>query len=195
MRKIIVSEFVTLDGVMEAPGGEPGYPHSGWVLEFMSPEQLQYKLDEVLEAESLLIGRVTYESFAAAWPKRSGEFADKMNAMPKHVVSSTLRDPEWHNSEVLKGDVPQGVARLKEKEGGPILVVGSRTLVHTLMEHHLVDEYRIMIFPVVLGAGRRLFSETRDKTVLRLADTRAFSSGVVVHTYDPVSTLRSRSLN
>lgn len=188
MRKLIVSEFVTLDGGMEAPGGEPGHRHTGWVFDFMSPEQLRYKLDEVLEAESLLIGRVTYESFAGAWPKRSGEFADKMNAMPKHVVSTTLRDPEWNNSVVIKEDVMGEVAPLKEREGGPILVAGSRTLVHALIGHGLIDEYRLMIFPVVLGSGRRLFPETQDKTVLRLADTRTFSSGVVVHTYCTVST-------
>jgi dihydrofolate reductase len=208
VRKIIVSEFVTLDGVMEAPGGEAGHPHSGWIRDFMGPEQLRYKLDEVLEAESLLIGRVTYESFAAAWPERSdrehradqdvervaenrseiGEFADKMNAMPKHVVSTTLRDPKWNNSRVINGDVAGEVTRFKKQEGGPILVVGSRTLVHTLMEHDLVDEYRIMIFPVLLGSGRRLFPETQHKTVLRLADTRTFSSGVVVHSYYRVTT-------
>jgi len=183
VKKIIVSEFVTLDGVMEAPGGEPGHRHSGWVGDFMGPEQLRYKLDEVLEAESLLIGRVTYESFAEAWPKRSGEFAEKMNAMPKHVVSNTLQAPVWNNSRVLKGDIAGEITRLKAQEGGPILVAGSRTLVHTLMEHNLVDEYRLMIFPVLVGSGRRLFPETQDKTVLRLADTRTFSSGVVVHTY------------
>lgn len=208
VRKIIVSEFVTLDGVMEAPGGEAGHPHSGWIRDFMGPEQLRYKLDEVLEAESLLIGRVTYESFAAAWPERSdrehradqdvervaenrseiGEFADKMNAMPKHVVSTTLRDPKWNNSRVINGDVAGEVTRFKKQEGGPILVVGSRTLVHTLMEHDRVDEYRIMIFPVLLGSGRRLFPETQHKTVLRLADTRTFSSGVVVHSYYRVTT-------
>jgi len=208
VRKIIVSEFVTLDGVMEAPGGEPGHPHSGWVRDFMSPDQLRYKLDEVLDAESLLIGRVTYESFAAAWPERSnrehradpdvervaerrsdiGEFADKMNAMPKHVVSTTLRDPKWNNTRVIKGDVAGEITRLKKQEGGPLLVVGSRTLVHTLMEHDLVDEYRIMIFPVLVGSGRRLFPETQYKTVLRLADSRTFSAGVVVHSYYRVST-------
>ena len=207
MRRIIVSEFVTLDGVMEAPGGEPGHPHSGWVRDFMGPEQLRYKLDEVLEAESLLIGRVTYESFAAAWPERSNpehpvdqdfergvrarsemeEFADKMNAMPKHVVSTTLRDPKWNNSRVIHGDVPGEITRLKAQAGGPILVVGSRRLVHALMEHDLVDEYRLMIFPVLLGSGRRLFQDTQRKTVLRLADTRTFSSGVVVQSYHRLS--------
>jgi dihydrofolate reductase len=207
VKKLVVSTFVTLDGVMEAPGGEPGHPHSGWVRDFMGPEQLRYKLDEVLEAGSLLIGRVTYESLAAAWPERSiradradqdlervaerrdeiGEFADKMNAMPKHVVSTTLRDPEWRNSRVIRGDVAQEISGLRAQEGGPILVIGSRTLVHTLIEHDLVDEYRLMIFPVVLGSGRRLFPETENKTVLRLADTRTFGSGVVVHTYQPVT--------
>jgi len=187
MSKIVVSEFVTLDGVMEAPGGEPGHPHSGWVFDFIGDEQLRYKLEETLEAESLLIGRVTYESFAGAWPGRSGEFADKMNAMPKHVVSTTLRNPEWHNSSVIGRDVVENITRLKQQEGGPILVAGSRMVVHTLMEHDLVDEYRLMIFPVVLGSGRRLFPETQTKTMLRLADTRSFSSGVVVHTYHPTS--------
>lgn len=183
MIRLIVSEFLTLDGVMEAPGGEPTHPHAGWVFDFMGPEQLQYKLEEVREAESLLIGRVTYESFAGAWPKRTGEFADKMNAMPKHVVSTTLQKPEWNNCTVMRDDVAAQVARLKNQAGGPILVAGSRTLVHTLMAHDLADEYRIMIFPVLLGSGRRLFPETPHKTVLRLVDTRKFSSGVVVHHY------------
>lgn len=185
MKKIIVSEFVTLDGVMEAPGGEASHPHSGWVFSFMSTEQLQYKLDEVLEAESLLIGRVTYESFANAWPKRSGDFADKMNTMPKYVVSSTLQDPEWSNSKVLRGDFVKEIRQLKAQDGGPILVAGSRTLVHTLMEHDLVDEYRLMIFPVLLGSGRRLFPESQNKTLLRLLDVQTFGSGVLVSTYAP----------
>jgi dihydrofolate reductase len=183
MRKLIVSEFVTLDGVMEAPGGEEGHPHTGWVFDFMSPEQEQYKLDEVLESEALLLGRVTYEGFAAAWPARSGPFADKMNSMPKFVVSSTLQELEWDNSTPIRGDVADEVAKLKQQEGGPIVVAGSCTLVHTLVEHDLVDEYRLMIFPVILGSGKRLFPETPDKTVLKLADTQTFSSGVVVHTY------------
>jgi dihydrofolate reductase len=178
---LIVSEFVTLDGVMEAPGGEEGHPHSGWVFDFMSPEQERYKLDEVMDAEALLLGRVTYEGFAGAWPERGGPFADKMNGMPKYVVSTTLEDPEWNNTSVMR-DV-KDVARLKEQVDGPILVAGSRTLVHALMEHELVDEYRLMIFPVVLGSGARLFPETPDKTPLELADTQAFDSGVVVHTY------------
>ena len=185
MSKLIVSEFVTLDGVMEAPGGEEGHPHSGWVFDFMGPEQEQYKLQETLDAEALLLGRVTYEGFAAAWPERGGEFADKMNSMPKHVASTTLKDLEWENSSLIEGDVPEGVAKLKEQDGGPILVAGSRTLVHTLMERDLIDELRLMIFPVAVGSGARVFPETKEKTALKLADSRSFPSGVVVHTYHP----------
>lgn len=186
MNPVIVSELVTLDGVMEAPGGEPGHPHTGWAIDFMGPEQIAYKRDEALAAESLLVGRVTYESLAEGWATRMGEFGDKMNAMPKHVVSTTLRDPVWNNSTVIGGDVAGEVARLKERAGGPLLVIGSRTLVHTLIAHDLVDEYRLMIFPVLLGGGRRLFPETEGKRVLRLADSRTFGSGVVVQTYLPV---------
>lgn len=185
MRKLIVSEFVSLDGVMEAPGGEEGHPHSGWVFDFMSPEQERFKLDEVLASEALLLGRVTCEGFAAEWPARGGEFADKMNGMPKFVASTTLTDLDWNNSALIRGDVPEAVAKLKEEEGGPILVAGSRTLVQTLMRHGLVDEYRLMIFPVVLGTGDRLFPETTDKMVLKLGATQTFDSGVVVHTYHP----------
>jgi dihydrofolate reductase len=185
VRKLIVSEFVTLDGVMEAPGGEEGHPHTGWVFDYLSPEQEKYKLDEVLESDALLLGRVTYEGFAAAWPARSGDLADKMNSMPKFVASTTLEDLDWENSTLIRGDVPEEVAKLKQQEGGPMLVAGSRTLVHSLMPHGLIDEYRLMIFPVVLGSGGRLFPETPDKTPLTLADTQAFSSGVVVNTYHP----------
>ena len=190
MRKLIVSEFVSVDGVMEAPGGEEGYRHTGWVLAFpQDPGQGQYKLDEVLAAEALLLGRVTWEGFAAAWPARRGKFADKMNSMPKYVVSSTLSDPSgWENSTVLAGDPAQEVARLKEGEGGDLLVAGSRTLVQTLVEHGLIDELRLMVFPVVLGSGRRLFADdAADKTPLELADSKVFDSGVAVYTYHPGS--------
>jgi dihydrofolate reductase len=151
------------------------------------PEREQYKLDEVLAAEALLLGRVTYEGFAAAWPSRGGVFADTMNGMPKHVVSSTLTEPlEWSNSTLLEGDVGEQVAALKQRDGGDILVAGSRTLVQMLAEYDLVDEYRLMVFPVVLGSGRRLFSDDApDKTLLELADSRMFDSGVAVHTYHP----------
>ena len=186
MRKLIVAELVTLDGVMEAPGGEPSHPHTGWAFDYMGPEQIQYKLEEVREAEAMLIGRVTYESFAEAWPERTGDIADKLNAMPKHVVSTTLQHPAWNNTEVIADDVPAAVRRLKEQDGGPILVHGSRILAQSLMEHDLVDEYRLMVFPVVLGSGRRLFPESPSKRVLRLVDTRPFDNGVVVLTYHPV---------
>ena len=184
---LIVTEFLTLDGVMEAPGGEPGHPHSGWVFDFMGSQQLQYKLNEVLEAEAHLLGRVTYESFAGAWPTRTGEFADKVNSMPKYVVSATLRELGWNNCTLIDGNVAGEVAKLKRRDGGPLLVAGSRTLVHTLMAHDLVDEYRLMIFPVILGSGRRLFPETPAKTVLKLTGMQAFDSGVVVNTYQPAA--------
>ena len=181
MRKLIVSEFVTLDGVMEAPGGEEGHPHTGWVFDFVSPEQERYKLDEVMDAEALLLGRITYEGFAGAWPERGGPFADKMNGMPKYVVSTMLEDPEWNNTTVLRD--AKEVAGLRDGDGGPILVAGSRTLVHALMEHGLVDEFRLMIFPVVLGSGARLFPESPDKKPLELVDSTTFSSGVTAQTY------------
>jgi dihydrofolate reductase len=185
MRKLIVSEFVTLDGIIEAPGGEEGHPHTGWVSDFAGPEQLAYKLAEVRDVEALLLGRVTYQGFAGAWPEREGQFADKMNGMPKHVVSATLDELEWNNSSLLRGDVAAEVSKLKEQAGGDILVAGSCTLVHALIEHDLVDEYRLMIFPVLLGSGKRLFPDSPEKKTLRLVETQAFTSGVVVHHYQP----------
>jgi dihydrofolate reductase len=186
MSKLIVTEFVTLDGVMEAPGGEPTHPHSGWVFDFIGPEQEQYKLEEVLEAEAHLLGRVTYESIAGAWPQRSGEFADHINAMPKYVVSSTLSDPlEWNNSTLIQGNAAAEVAKLKQREGGPILVAGSCTLVHSLIENDLVDELRLMVFPVIVGGGKRPFPGERQKKSFELSDTRKFDSGVAVNTYEP----------
>ncbi len=186
MSKLVVTEFVTVDGVMEAPGGEPTHPHSGWVFDFMSPEQEQYKLEEALEAGSHLLGRVTYQSFAAAWPEREGEFADKINSMPKYVVSSTLEDPlEWNNSTLIKGDIVEEVGKLKEQDGGPILVAGSATLVHSLIENDLVDELRLMVFPVMIGGGKRPFPDSQQKKPFRLIDTKTFGSGVAVHTYEP----------
>ncbi len=162
MGKLVVSEFVTLDGVMEDPGGAEGFDRGGWAFTFeRGPEGDRFKLDELLDAEALLLGRVTYEGFAAAWPGRTDEvgFADKMNSMPKYVVSSTLRDPQWTNSTVLTGEVAESVAKLKQDLSGDLLVAGSRTLVGALAEHDLVDEYRLMVFPVVLGAGKRLFAD------------------------------------
>ncbi len=184
MSKLIVTEFMTLDGIMEAPGGEPSHPHTGWVFGFAGPEQMQYKFDEVMEAESLLVGRVTYESFAGAWPDREGEFADRMNAMPKYVVSSTLSAPEWENTTVLGGDVVHVIEQLKDAGDGPIMVPGSCTLVHTILEHGLADEIRLLVFPVVLGSGRRLFADSPDKITLKLTRSHAFETGVVAQHFD-----------
>jgi dihydrofolate reductase len=183
MARIVVTEFVSIDGVMEAPGGEPGYLHGGWAMPFMGADEASFKLGEVRDAQAHVLGRVTYESFAGAWPTRTGEFADKINAMPKYVVSSTLRNPTWNNTHVLRGDVAEEVGRLKQRESGVLLVAGSRMLVHALLEHGLVDEIRLMVFPVVLGSGRRIFPETPRKTVLRLTDVHRFNSGVLVQTY------------
>jgi dihydrofolate reductase len=186
MRRIVVTEFISVDGVMEGPGGEPGYKHSGWVGKFHGPESIEYKLDEVKTHDALLLGRKTYEGFAAAWPQRDGEFADRMNAMQKYVVSTTL-DPglEWENSELISENVPEEIAKLKEGEGGDILVGGSRTLVQTLKEHDLVDEYRLMTFPIVLGSGARLFGESDDATTLKLTGAKPVDSGTVILTYEP----------
>lgn len=184
MRELIVTEFVTLDGRMEAPGGEPGHPHSGWTMEFGTPDMYAFKLRETLEAESLLLGRVTYEGFAQAWPPRDGEFADKMNAMPKHVASTTLRSAGW-NATVLEGDVPAAVAALKRGDGGPILVAGSCTLVHALLTHGLVDEVRLLVFPVTIGSGLSVFPETPDRATYTLTDLVRFDGGVLLQTYRP----------
>jgi dihydrofolate reductase len=181
MRQLIVSEFVTLDGVMEAPGGEPTHPHTGWVFDFLSQEQDRYKLQETLDAEALLLGRVTYDGFSEAWPSRGGEFADKMNAMPKYVVSSTLTDPEWSNTTVIGG--LDAVRELKDGDGGPILVAGSCALVHALLASGLVDELRLMVFPVAVGGGLRVFPDDRERIAWSLADTQIFPTGVVAQTY------------
>ena len=184
MGHIIVTEFVSIDGVMEAPGGEEGYKHTAWTFEFPDEGQYDYKLEELQESEALLLGRVTYEGFAAAWPERTDEqgFADKFNSMPKYVVSSTLEDPEWYNTTVLEGEFPDSVRRLKGEVEGNIVVHGSDALVHGLLQHDLVDELRLMIFPVLLGTGKRLFPELEDKIVWDLADHRTYGS-IVVHGY------------
>jgi dihydrofolate reductase len=178
MRTLIVSEFVTVDGVMEAPGGEPTHPHTGWAGDGMGPETEQSKFEEVLAAETLLIGRVTYESFAGAWPSYEGEFADRMNGMEKVVVSNTLTYPEWNNTRVLNGDVVEGVTGLKDGEGGPILVNGSKTLVHALLDADLVDELRLMLFPVSIGGGLRVFPDSRQRTAWELVASQTFPKQV-----------------
>jgi dihydrofolate reductase len=189
MGKIVVTEFVSLDGVMEDPGGAEDFKHGGWTFEFDSGDEgNQFKLDETLEADALLLGRVTYEGFAAAWPSMEDPvgFADKMNSMPKYVVSSTLENPEWSNSTVLGGDLGEAVGKLKQEIDGVILVGGSAQLAQSLIERDLVDELRLMVFPVVLGSGKRLFGEASDKRTLRLADSKTVGDGIVILTLERV---------
>jgi dihydrofolate reductase len=186
--RIVVTEFVSLDGVMEAPGGGEDFKHAGWTFEIeRGDEGDKFKLDETLSSEAQLLGRKTYEGFAAAWPSRTDEvgFADKFNSMPKYVVSSTLEDPEWNNTTVLKGDPVEEVSKLRQRPGGDIVVHGSAQLVQTLLEHDLVDELRLMIFPVVLGTGKRLFGETSDKKRLRLTDSKTVGDGITICIYEP----------
>jgi dihydrofolate reductase len=186
MGKIVVTEFVSLDGVMEDPGGAEGFKYGGWTFEIpRGDEGDKFKLDETRESSALLLGRRTYEGFAEAWPSREGEFADKFNSMPKYVVSSTMGEPTWTNTTVLKGDVAEEVAKLRERQDGDIAVHGSASLVQSLLEHDLVDELRLMVFPVVLGTGKRLFGETTDKKRLRLMDSRLVGDGVNIVIYAP----------
>jgi dihydrofolate reductase len=189
MGKLIVTEFITLDGVIEDPGGSENLDRGGWAFQFERGEEGdKFKLDETLDAQVQLLGRVTYEGFAAAWPSRTDEvgFADKMNTMPKYVVSSTLKDLTWDNSTRIAGDVAGEVAKLKEQVVGDILVHGSATLVQSLVEHDLVDELRLMVFPTVLGGGKRLFGESGSAKAFRLIEARPVGGdGVVILTYEP----------
>lgn len=185
MSTLIVTEFVTLDGVMEAPGGEPTHPHSGWVGDYFNDAIGAYKQDETLAADALLIGRVTYESFAGAWPTYEGEMAEKMNTMPKYVVSSTLTDPTWPNTTVTGADPVAAVAQATAAHDGIVLVAGSATLVHALIEAGLVDELRLMVFPVSIGDGLRVFPAARTKVAWSLDDTVSFANGVRVDIYHP----------
>ena len=187
MGKIVVTEFVSLDGVMEAPGGGEGYKHAGWTFDIDRGEEGdQFKFDETMGAEAQLLGRVTYEGFARAWPNMTDEvgFAERFNSMPKYVVTSTLESAEWTNSTILEGDVVESVKKLKQDVEGTILVHGSAMLVQTLIEHDLVDELRLMVFPVLLGSGKRLFGETTDKKSFKLADSKVVGDGVAILTYE-----------
>ncbi len=215
MRKVIVSEFVTVDGVMQAPGGAEEdrrghFEDGGWSFQFWNEETMKYKFDELYASDALLLGRLTYQIFADAWPSLTDEenlkrvkeaggdaeaiqadmsegnpFADRMNSLPKFVVSTTLEKVEWNNSRLIKGNIAEEVSKLKQQPGQDILVAGSGELVHTLMQHDLIDEYRLMVFPIVLGSGKRLFRDGSDTTALRLLDTKTFRSGVVVLSYQP----------
>jgi len=187
MGRIVVTEFVSLDGVMEDPGGAEDYRHGGWTFEIeRGQDGDRFKLDETFAAEALLLGRRTYEGFAAAWPEREGEFADKFNSMPKYVVSSTLETADWNNSTVLKGDLADEVSKLRDSASGDVYVHGSAQLVQALVEHDLVDELRLMVFPVVLGSGKRLFDGTSDKKALRLTDSKTVGDGVMILIYEPI---------
>jgi dihydrofolate reductase len=188
MGRIVVTEFVSLDGVIEAPGGGEEYEHGGWTFEFeRGAAGDRFKLDELLEAEAQLLGRRTYEGFAAAWPEMDDEagFAAKMNGMPKYVFSSTLTEGSWENSTVLSGDFATEIAKLKQEVDGVILVAGSAQLVQGLIEHDLVDELRLMVFPVVLGSGKRLFGESTEKTALKLTGSQTVGDGIAILTYEP----------
>jgi dihydrofolate reductase len=194
MGQIVVTEFVSLDGVMEDPGGAEDFKHGGWSFKISrGDEGDKFKLDETFASEALLLGRVTYEGFAEAWPSRDGEFADKFNNMPKYVVSSTLSAPEWNNSTVLNGDVVKEVGKLRREIDGDIVVHGSAMLVQTLLEHDLVDQLRLMVFPVVLGSGKRLFGDTSGTKPLRLVDSKVVGDGVTILVYEPASNEASGS--
>jgi dihydrofolate reductase len=184
MGKIVVTEFVSLDGVMEDPGGSESFERGGWAFEFSrGDEGDKFKLDETMGSDALLLGRVTYEGFAAAWPAREGEFADKFNSMPKYVVSSTLSDPEWTNTTVLSGELAEDVGRIRDAHDGDVVVHGSGTLTRDLLDRDLVDELRLMVFPVVLGGGKRLFGETSGKKPLVLAESSVVGDGVAILVY------------
>jgi dihydrofolate reductase len=186
MAKVVVSQFITVDGVIEDPGGSEKHDRGGWAFKYdRGPEGDQFKMDEVMQAGALLLGRVTYEGFAEAWPSREGDFADKFNSMAKYVVSSTMGEPGWNNSTVIgPDDIAVEVAKLSEQPGGDILVNGSARLVGTLAEHDLVDEYRLMVFPVILGSGKRLFGEAADSTALTLVDSKPAGECVIL-IYEP----------
>jgi dihydrofolate reductase len=190
MSRLVVSQFVSVDGVIEDPGGSENFERGGWAFKYdRGPDGDKFKLDEVMQSDALLLGRVTYEGFAAAWPDRTDEagFADKFNSMPKYAVSTTLQDPSWNNSTVISENVPEQVTALKDRHSGDILVNGSATLLRTLVESDLVDEYRLMVFPTILGKGKRLFGDTGQPSSLKLTETLPVGpDGVVVLTYQPV---------
>jgi dihydrofolate reductase len=187
MGKIIMSENVSLDGVVEDPAGDEGFRVGGWVGRIADREEVaKVTLDEARDTEALLLGRRSYEWLAARWPSRSGELADRLNGLPKYVVSSTLEEPTWNNSTVIKGDVVNEVSKLKQELNGDIVVPGSFQLLRTLIEHDLVDELRLKIYPVVLGAGKRLFGESSDKKPMRLINARTLDDGIAFLTYQPV---------
>ena len=186
MRKVIVSEFMTLDGVIEDPGGAENFKYGGWSRAHSNDEVGKFKYDELFSSDALLLGRVTYEGFAKAWPtmEGTGDFGEKMNSIPKFVVSTTLDKAEWNNSHLIKANVAEEVAKLKQQPGQDILIFGSGKLIESLLQHDLVDQYNLLVYPLVLGSGQRLFEEG-SKTNLKLVETKPFNSGVVALIYQP----------
>ncbi len=184
MRKLVVTEFMSLDGVMEAPGGEDDYPHGAWTLPFWSDEIGQFKDEELQAADISLLGRRTYDSFAGAWPGRAGDpFADKLNSMRKVVASTTMTDPEWENTVVIEGDLVDGVNALKDEDGGDILLAGSHSVAQALLAADAVDEIRLVMYPVVLGVGKRLFDDAGTHRFDLVSGTPAGDSGAILLTY------------
>jgi dihydrofolate reductase len=186
MGRIIVTEYVSLDGVMEAPGGGEDYKHAGWTFDISRGEEgNKFKLKETFDSEALLLGRVTYDGFAKAWSSRQGEFADKFNSMPKYVISSTLKEANWNNSTILNGDVAEESTKLKKRLKGSIVVHGSAQLVRALLANDLIDELRLMVFPVILGSGKTLFGEMDQKKSMKLISSQTVGAGVEILIYDP----------
>jgi dihydrofolate reductase len=185
MRRVIATEYMSLDGVMDDPGGTGEFEHRGWTIPYWNDEIAKYQSDQLFASDAFLLGRVTYEEFVASWPLMSGDpFTDRMNSLPKFVTSTTLEEPlEW-NATLLKGDLAEEVVKLKQQSGQNLLIYGSGELVHRLIQHNLIDEYRLLVYPVVLGSGKRLFRDG-STTTLKLVDTKTFSSGVVALTYQP----------
>jgi dihydrofolate reductase len=189
MGRLIVSEFISLDGVIEAPGGEQSLgERSGWSLPYFNDETAQFKLTDLRESDALLMGRVTYQIHAAAWPSETGEFADRMNGLPKYVVSSTLDTVDWHNARLIRGNIPDEVGKLKQATPRTILIDGGSDLANLLMRHGLIDEYRLLVYPVVVGTGKRLFQDGGPMQALKLIAARTFATGVMALTYQPAET-------
>lgn len=188
MRRLVVSEFLTLDGVMEDPGGQSEFKHKGWSRPYWDDEIGKFKLAELMAADALLLGRITYQGFAAAWPSAKDEagFADRMNGLPKYVVSTTLDQADWNNSTIIRDDVAQEVARLKQQDGQDILIGGSGQLIQTLAQRGLIDDYYLLVYPVVLGSGARLFRDGTEAT-LKLVESRSYASGVVLVHYRAIT--------
>ena len=186
MRKIIVSEFITLDGIMDDPGGADQTKHGGWSFQYWNNQAQKYKYDELFASDALLLGRITYEGFSAAWPSMTDEdgFTERMNGLPKYVVSETLDHLEWNNSKLIKGNVIEEISKLKQESGQDIVIHGSGALINSLLKHNIIDEFRLMVFPIVLGSGKRLFKEIDVMNHLKFLEAKTFETGVIVLHYE-----------